>query len=83
MFDISTITAIIDSLISGGPHGIIAILVLIIVGLLADRRRLVHENAKKEEKIDKIIDEYYQGNITLAEALNSLKTVLYEIKEHF
>ncbi len=35
---------------------------------------------KKDEKIDKIVEDYYKGNLTLADALNSLKIVLYEIK---
>ena len=53
---------------------------LIIWHLLTERKKLVEENKKKDEKIDKIIEDYYKGNLTLTEALNSLKLVLYEIK---
>ena len=35
---------------------------------------------KKDEKLEKIVDDYYKGNITLSDALTSLKIVLYEIK---
>ena len=53
---------------------------VIIMFLLNERKTLVAENKKKEEKIDKIVDDYYRGNLTLTEALNSLKLVLFEIK---
>lgn len=53
---------------------------VIIMYLLNERKALVADNKKKEEKIDKIVDDYYRGNLTLTEALNSLKLVLFEIK---
>jgi hypothetical protein len=56
------------------------VFVLIIVFLWLERRRLLHELEKKDDKIDRIIDDYSKGNVTLGEALNSLKLVLYEIK---
>lgn len=56
------------------------ILGAIIWYLLIERKQLMADNKKKEEKIDKIVDDYYRGNLTLTEALNSLKLVLYEIK---
>ena len=64
----------------GGPESVIAGLVLFIALLLWERKRLLDINDKKDEKIDRIIDEYHAGNITLADALNSLKNVLFEIK---
>lgn len=80
----SLITAIMASpllaaILSGGP-AIMSILLLIIAALLWDRSRLIKVIEKKDEKIDRIVDDYYKGNITLTEALNSLRTVLYEIK---
>jgi hypothetical protein len=45
-----------------------------------ENKRLKEDGKKKDEKIDKIIDDYYKGNLTLTEALNSLKLVLFEIK---
>ena len=53
---------------------------VIILFLLNERKQLKEDNKKKEEKIDKIVDDYYRGNLTLTEALNSLKLVLFEIK---
>jgi hypothetical protein len=81
--DFSTIVGIIDELMKGGPKAVIVMLTAVIIGLLFDRRRLIKEKTTAEGKIDKIIDDYYKGNLTLADALNSLKVVLYEIKEHF
>ena len=68
------------AMIEGGPPAVIAVLLLVIVGLIFERKRLLAELIKKDEKIDKIIDDYYKGNMTLSDALNSLKMVLYEIK---
>jgi FtsZ-interacting cell division protein ZipA len=68
---------------NGGPHGIIVILALVIGGMWFERQRLIKENAKKDDRLDKIIDDYYKGNLTLSEALNSLKAVLFEIKDKF
>ena len=76
------IELIVSALFGGGPPEllIIAGLLIAVSALLMDRRRLLVEIKKKDDKIDKIIDDYYQGNMTLSEALNSLKSVLYEIK---
>lgn len=76
----SIIEQLLLALVSGGPNAIIAVLVLAIIMLVLERRRLLKKLDKNEEKIDKIIDDYYKGNMTLSEALNSLKLVLYEIK---
>jgi hypothetical protein len=73
-------SALFDKVISGGPEAIIALLLLALLGLLWERKRLLEQLSKKDEKIDKIIDDYHAGNITLADALNSLKNVLFEIK---
>lgn len=74
------IADLISKVVAGGPEGIIAILLLIVIGLIWERKRLLDQLKTKEEKIDKIIDDYHNGNITLADALNSLKNVLFEIK---
>jgi SMC interacting uncharacterized protein involved in chromosome segregation len=54
--------------------------VIVIGFLLIERKRLIAELDKKDSKIDKIIDDYYNGNLTIAEAFNSLTKVLFEIK---
>lgn len=76
----SVIEPLIQRVFSGGPEAIIAVLMLGITLLLFERKRLLDQLSKKEEKMEKIVDDYYRGNITLSEALNNLKGVLYEIK---
>jgi hypothetical protein len=76
----SIISNLVGMLLSGGPHAISAVLLLCMIGLLIDRRRLIADLAKKEDKLDKIIEDYYRGNMTLADAMNSLKNVLFEIR---
>lgn len=70
----------VTALFAGGTSAVIAILGLIVIGLFIERKRLLEELTKKDNKIEKIIDDYYQGNLSLSEALTSLKIVLYEIK---
>lgn len=71
---------LLDAVLAGGPQAYIAILVVFIGALIIERKRLLAELQKKDDKIDKIIDDYYRGNMTISEAFNSLKAVLYEIK---
>jgi hypothetical protein len=73
------LSIIIGQILHGGPQ-IIALLILIIGLFLYDRRRLTKEIAKKDERLNKIVDEYYKGNITLSESLNAIRLVLFEIK---
>ncbi len=81
------IVAMIGGLVAGGPQAIIIGLVLFILLLVFDRKRMLRDLdkkdeliAKKDDKIDKIIEDYYKGNMTLADALNQLRLVLYDIK---
>jgi hypothetical protein len=76
----SLIEKLLGLILNGGPTALIAVLVMIILFLWFERKRLLHEVEKKDDKIDRIIDDYSKGNVTLGEALNSLKFVLYEIK---
>lgn len=63
----------------GGPS-VIAILILTVICLIIDRRRLEKEISVKDERLGKIVDEYYRGNISLSEALQGIKLFLAEIK---
>lgn len=73
---------ILDLLTSGkqGVEILPIVMGLIIWHLLDERKKLLEDSKRKDERIDKIIDDYHKGNLTLTEALNSLKIVLYEIK---
>lgn len=62
-------------------HNVLPVIMGVIIWhLLEERKKLIADNQKKDERIDKIIDDYHKGNLTLTEALNSLKLVLFEIK---
>lgn len=76
----SIVQSLISTLVSGGPQAIIAIMVLILGALLWDRKRMITEMHRKDSKIEKLIDDYYRGNMTLTDSLNSLKLLLYEVK---
>ncbi len=71
---------ILKHIFDGGPKAIVAILLGIIGVMYFEIRRLRSELQKKDERIDQIVDDYYKGNVTLTEALNSLKLVLFEVK---
>jgi uncharacterized protein YbgA (DUF1722 family) len=71
---------IMEAVLGGGPTAVIAILLAIVGFLVWDRKRLIASLDKKDLKIEQIVDDYHKGNITLVEALNSLKMVMIEIK---
>lgn len=74
------ITAIVALVAKGGAGALTAVLMMIIAGLSWIVFKLLKSNQTKDEKIYKIIDDYSKNNITITEALNSLKMVLIEIK---
>ncbi len=75
------IGSILTILTSGnGTQALPVVLGVIIWHLLGENKKLKSEIEKKDERIDKIVDDYHRGNLTLTEALNSLKLVLFEIK---
>ena len=75
----STVQNLIAILLSGGPAGVIALLMLVIAGLLWDRRRVFADNAKMDKKLDVMIENYYKSSISVGDALSSVKIVLAEI----
>jgi ABC-type antimicrobial peptide transport system permease subunit len=74
------ITAVIQLIAKGDSAALIGVLLVLIIGMGWLIYRLVKQNEKKDEKIYKIIDDYAKNNITMAEAMNSIKVVLVEIK---
>jgi FtsZ-interacting cell division protein ZipA len=75
----TNLTQLLGLITSGGASGVIALLILVVTGLLWDRRRVFSDNAKKDEKLDALMESHYKSNIAVSEALNSIKIVLAEI----
>lgn len=80
--DTATIIGLITSFATGGPAGIIAFLVVVVIILLREISRLHAEISRKDDKYGEVIEDYYKGSLSLAEALNSFKALLLEIKGH-
>lgn len=70
----------VNILTANGSVATVSLLILFIVFMIWDRMRLIRDIDKKDQRIEKIVDDYHKGNITLIEALNSLRIVLAEIK---
>jgi hypothetical protein len=75
----ATVQNLIVTLLAGGPPGVMALLMLVVAGLLWDRRRVFSDNEKKDQKLDVMIENYHKNSISVGEALNSIKIVLAEI----
>jgi hypothetical protein len=70
----------IEILLVGDMRAVVLILVAIIAALVWDRLKLMKQLSNKDERLEKIMEDYHKGNLTLAEALNNVRLVLYEIK---
>jgi hypothetical protein len=75
----NNVPGLITLLLSGGATGVVALLILVITGLLWDRRRVFMDNEKKDKKLDLIMEHYYSSNAGVTDALSSIKIVLAEI----
>lgn len=73
--DLKAITSVITLLTTGGPSAIIAILVRIIATLLYDRRRLISDIDKAHTKVDRFVEDYHQGTLTLSDAFTSIEVI--------
>lgn len=74
-------------IVSGGPEAIIAILVTLLVicvfVLRLSYNAIKLKDALLEKKADhneKLLDNYYEGNKRIAEALNSVQIALIELR---
>ena len=67
-------------LAGGGPQVVILMLMGVIAFFWFERKRLLDEVKRKDEKIDKIIEDYQNGNTTLTDAFTQLRIVLAEIR---
>ena len=82
------LTNIIPQLLAGGgPQVVIILLGVMIAALFFERRRLLALVEKKEseiglkdDRIEKVLEDYNQGNKTLTEAFTQLRILLAEIK---
>ena len=63
-----------------GAQGVVFVLLFVVAGLVWHIVRLGKTIERKDERIEKIIDDYHKGNTTLAEAFNQLRLVLVEIR---
>lgn len=75
------ISLLVTTVLGGGGGAVVALLIAMIVFLIWDRMRLTKTIDTKDERIDKIITDYNEGNISITEALNNLRLILAEIKE--
>jgi hypothetical protein len=67
---------LLNTLLGGGGQAVVAVLVITIIGLVADRKRMIADLKAKETRIDRMIDDYYKANIQVSEALASIKQLL-------
>ena len=75
------ITHMIPQLLAGGgPQVVILLLMGIVAFFWFERKRLLDEIKRKDDKIEKIIDDYQKGNTTLTDAFTQLRIVLAEIR---
>lgn len=80
MDNVSSFSIIVNGFLNGAPGIIALILFFIIILMLVDRHNIIKLILHKEERIDAIVKDYYKGNMNVAEAMNSLKVMLSEMK---
>ncbi len=78
--DLSSLVTLLTDLVSGGPASVILILLVVIGGLLWELLRNQKLLSAKEEKIDKIIENYHSGILGAADALHRVEAVIQDVK---
>ena len=71
---------LVKNIISGGSGAVISILLIIIVCLIYIIRKMTKTMEAKDDKNDKIINDYYRITLQVSETIKSLKEVLLEIR---
>ena len=77
------LTTLVTTGLAGGPQSLVAILFIVIAFLWIDRQRMTKEIARKDERLEKIVEAYHAGSLTLSEALTALRITLAEMKSRF
>jgi len=62
--------------IFGGGQAVVAILLIAIIGLVVDRRRMILEIRQREARTEKLIEDYYQSNMQVRQLLVSIRQML-------
>ena len=60
----------------GGGQAVVAILLIAIMGLVVDRRRMILEIRQREARTEKLIEDYYQSNMQVRQLLVSIRQML-------
>jgi len=60
----------------GGGQAVVAILLMAIIGLVVDRRRMILEIRQREARTEKLIEDYYQSNMQVRQLLVSIRQML-------
>lgn len=81
--DFADLMSLVTTLSQGGPAAIITLLIMTVAYLHRDNVKLKSILAEKDKRTEAIVDKYYSGNLSLADALNSLKATLFELKSRF
>ena len=71
---------ILTLIVGGGQGAVIAILIMITIFLLWERGRLLHRLSDRENKLDELMKDYYESNLSITKTIDSIKMVLIEIK---
>jgi hypothetical protein len=60
----------------GGGQAVVAILLIAIIGLVVDRKRMILEIRQREARTEKLIEDYYQSNMQVRQLLVSIRQML-------
>lgn len=58
----------------------LAACLLLVFLLIVDRQRMIRDARRMEDRLNKIVDDALAGQTTIADALNSLRMLLAEIR---